>query len=129
MIAYPPAGSSESLKPVRLSFWGKKGRVSLSSGGVLWSGELSQQRQTLSSSGQASSDADLVAQFPGKIRKILVKKGDQVAESDPLILVEAMKMEFAIKAPFNGVVLRLLVEEGQQISPGARFLDLEEKRG
>ena len=43
--------------------------------------------------------ADLVAQFPGKVRKVLVAEGAQVAEGEPLVLVEAMKMEFAVKAP------------------------------
>jgi biotin carboxyl carrier protein len=73
----------------------------------------------------ASSDADLVAQFPGKVRKILVKEGQQVAEGEPLVLVEAMKMEFSVKAPAAGKIKALRVKEGQQLQPGDRFLDLE----
>jgi biotin carboxyl carrier protein len=69
--------------------------------------------------------ADLTAQFPGKVRKILVKAGAVVAEGEPLLLVEAMKMEFAIKAPVAGLVVKFLVAEGQQLSPGDRFLDFE----
>jgi biotin carboxyl carrier protein len=69
--------------------------------------------------------ADLTAQFPGKVRKILVQAGAIVAEGEPLLLVEAMKMEFAIKAPVAGRVVKLLVTEGQQLSPGNRFLDFE----
>ena len=115
----------KSGRRVRFYFWQKGQRIGVSSQGVLWAGECTQDRQALSSAGGASSEGDLVAQFPGKVRKILVKKGAQVAEGDPLILVEAMKMEFAIKAPFNGKVSQILVEEGQQVLPGARFLDLE----
>jgi biotin carboxyl carrier protein len=93
-------------------------------GGVLWQGEV--QKETRSTSASAGgTDSDLTAQFPGKVRKVLVSEGDPVREGDPLILVEAMKMEFAIKAPAAGKVKKLLVKEGQQLSPGDRFLDLD----
>lgn len=84
--------------------------------------ELSARRAGASAAG---SDADLVAQFPGKVRKVLVAAGAQVTEGDPLVLVEAMKMEFSIKAPFAGRVAKIHVTEGQQLAPGHRFLDLE----
>lgn len=74
----------------------------------------------------ASSDADLVAQFPGKVRKVLVAAGDKVAEGDPLVMVEAMKMEFSVKSPRAAKVKAVLVKEGQQLSPGDRFVDLED---
>lgn len=73
----------------------------------------------------AGSDSDLIAQFPGKVRKVLVAEGATVAAGDPLLLVEAMKMEFPVVAPFSGVVTKLLVKEGQQLSPGDRFLELK----
>jgi biotin carboxyl carrier protein len=69
------------------------------------------------------SDVDLVAQFPGKVRKVLVAEGAAVKQGEPLVLVEAMKMEFAIQAPADGIVKKLLVKEGQQLAPGDRFLD------
>lgn len=73
----------------------------------------------------ASIEADLTAQFPGKVRKILVKEGAVVQAGDPMILVEAMKMEFAVKAPVTGKVTSVRVKEGQQLSPGDRFFDFE----
>ncbi len=66
---------------------------------------------------------DLVAQFPGKVRKLLVVEGERVAKGDPLVLVEAMKMEFSIRSPFSGLVTRVLVHEGQQVQPGDRFIE------
>lgn len=105
--------------------WQNKNRFTASSRGVLWFGEVSKDRQALASSAK-SSDSDLVAQFPGKVRRILVKAGGVVAEGDPLLLVEAMKMEFAIRAPFGGTVTSIHVKEGQQLAPGDRFLDLQE---
>lgn len=109
-----------------MMFWQGKNRFTASSKGVLWFGELTQDRQALSASGK-SNDSDLIAQFPGKVRRILVQPGASVAEGDSLLLVEAMKMEFAIRAPFAGKVTLVHVQEGQQLAPGDRFLDLEEE--
>ncbi|MGZ3686993.1 MAG: acetyl-CoA carboxylase biotin carboxyl carrier protein subunit [Bdellovibrionota bacterium] len=101
-----------------------RGRLSAALGGVIYSGQL--QAEARAGGSEAGGDADLIAQFPGKVRKVLVKQGAQVLEGDPLVLVEAMKMEFAIKAPFAGCVEKLHVIEGQQLAPGDRFLDLKE---
>ncbi len=95
--------------------WSLKGRLG-------WGDWVHSTREV---SGKEGAD-DLTAQFPGKIRKILVKAGDKVASGDTLLLVEAMKMEFTIRAPFAGHLKALLVVEGQQISAGDRFVDLEE---
>ncbi|MBU6375781.1 MAG: hypothetical protein KGQ59_07285 [Bdellovibrionales bacterium] len=73
------------------------------------------------------SAADFTAQFPGKVRKVLVAEGAAVTESQKLLLVEAMKMEFSIQAPCAGIVKRIRVTEGQQLSPGDLMLDFEEK--
>jgi biotin carboxyl carrier protein len=99
-----------------------KGKLSISADGRLYHGALeSQARDTASGGG---SDLDLIAQFPGKVRKILVKEGESVAEGSPLLLIEAMKMEFSVKAPFTGKIENIRVTEGQQLTPGDRFLDL-----
>jgi 3-methylcrotonyl-CoA carboxylase alpha subunit len=79
--------------------------------------------------GGGSGDTDLVAQFPGKVRKLLVQEGSIVKEGEVLLLVEAMKMEFSVKAGSAGRVARIHVKEGQQLSPGDRFLDLEGESG
>lgn len=63
------------------------------------------------------------AQFPGKIRKVLVRPGSEVTAGETLLLLEAMKMEFALKAPCSGKVDRVLVQEGQQLLPGDRMLE------
>ena len=92
--------------------------------GVLYQGEV--QKPTRSAGGAAGAgDGDLTAQFPGKVRKVLVSAGAKVAEGESLILVEAMKMEFAVKAPSHGIVKAVLVKEGQQLSPGDRFFEFE----
>ncbi len=97
-------------------------RLSASLSGVLFGGEIQKaQRGGVDS----ASDADLVAQFPGKVRKILVSVGDSVVKGQPLILVEAMKMEFSIKAPRDGRVKKLGVQDQQQVAPGTVFVELD----
>lgn len=100
-----------------------KGRLSFSVDGFLSFGPL--HTESRAGSGGGGSDQDLVAQFPGKVRKVLVAAGDAVEEGMPLLLLEAMKMEFSVKAPFSGIIEKIFVTEGQQLTPGDRFLDLK----
>lgn len=84
--------------------------------------------QSAASGAAGSAKSDYTAQFPGKVRKIIVKEGDSVQAGAPLIMVEAMKMEFAIKAGSSGVVKKILVSEGAILSPGQKLLDFEESK-
>lgn len=126
MIAESPDGERSRLmiRPPSASARGGS-PFSASLGGKLWSGEWMRASGEGTSTAEASSDADLVAQFPGKVRKILVSDGARVVEGDPLVLVEAMKMEFSVKAPYSGFVKKVLVQEQQQLMPGDRLVDLE----
>jgi biotin carboxyl carrier protein len=77
------------------------------------------------SSGSAASSgaSDYSAQFPGKVRKLLVSEGAKVEAGVALLMVEAMKMEFAIKSHAAGTVKKILVQEGQQLTPGQMLVD------
>ena len=65
----------------------------------------------------ASTEA-VNAQMPGKVLKHLVSVGQQVAEGDALLLIEAMKMEMEVAAPRAGTVAGLPVDEGQRVAAG-----------
>jgi biotin carboxyl carrier protein len=78
--------------------------------------------------GANDSASDFTAQFPGKVRKIMATEGQTVAEGAPLLMIEAMKMEFAIKATNPGIVKKILVTEGQQLTPGQKLLDFEDAK-
>jgi biotin carboxyl carrier protein len=56
---------------------------------------------------------------------VVVQLNGLVSKGDPLLMVEAMKMEFVIRAPFAGIVKVIRVQEGAQVSPGDCFLELE----
>lgn len=65
------------------------------------------------------------ADMNGNIWKVLVSAGDTVSEGQPLIIVEAMKMELTIPAPQAGRVKRIGCQPGRPVSPGDALLWLE----
>ncbi|EGS60367.1 MULTISPECIES: sodium-extruding oxaloacetate decarboxylase subunit alpha [Vibrio] len=66
----------------------------------------------------------VAAPLAGTIFKIQVEQGDEVAEGDVLIVLEAMKMETEIRAARNGVIQELHVKEGDSVRVGASLLSL-----
>ena len=61
----------------------------------------------------------------GNIWKILVAPGDKVEAGQPLLILEAMKMEIEVVSPAPGIVNSLLQKEGAQVHAGQRLLILE----
>ncbi|HAS3589477.1 TPA: sodium-extruding oxaloacetate decarboxylase subunit alpha [Vibrio cholerae] len=66
----------------------------------------------------------VAAPLAGTIFKIQVEQGDEVAEGDVLIVLEAMKMETEIRAARSGVIQELHVKEGDSVRVGASLLSL-----
>ena len=62
--------------------------------------------------------------MPGKIVKILVKKGDKVKKGEPLLIMEAMKMEHTIKAQNEGIVRKIFFKEGEQVAEDTDLLEI-----
>ncbi|GAB32330.1 biotin carboxylase N-terminal domain-containing protein [Gordonia otitidis] len=60
----------------------------------------------------------LLAPMPGSVIRVAVTEGDSVTAGQPLIWLEAMKMEHTVSAPADGVVSMLAVEPGQQLAVG-----------
>ena len=65
------------------------------------------------------------SEIAGSVWKIEVAIGDSVAEDDPLIVLEAMKMEIPLLSPRAGVVRDILVSEGDPIGEGDVAVILE----
>lgn len=61
----------------------------------------------------------------GKVVEILVEVGQNVAEDDEVIILEAMKMENPVYAPENGVVKEIKVEVGKKVAEGDVLMVLE----
>jgi biotin carboxyl carrier protein len=64
------------------------------------------------------SDLRVRSEIAGSVWKIEVAVGDAVAEDDPLVILESMKMEIPLLAPRSGIVKEILVAEGEPIAEG-----------
>ncbi|TCT03731.1 acetyl-CoA carboxylase biotin carboxyl carrier protein subunit [Paralcaligenes ureilyticus] len=62
---------------------------------------------------------DIKTEITGNVWKILVKIGDAVAEDEPLMILESMKMEIPVVAVENGIVKEILVSEEDTVREGS----------
>ena len=69
---------------------------------------------------------EILAPMPGKVTKILRQAGDQVATSDAVIVMEAMKMEYSLKFARPGKIAEIRVQTGQQVALGELLASLKE---
>lgn len=73
-------------------------------------------------SGVGRGPQKLMAPMPGKVVRVLARRGTAVNARQPLVVIEAMKMENELRATGPGVVTELLVQEGQSVDAGALLL-------
>jgi len=64
----------------------------------------------------------LTAPMPGKVVAVIASGGQQVKKGEPLVIMEAMKMEHTIAAPSDGLVEEILYQVGDQVADGAPLL-------
>ena len=67
---------------------------------------------------------EVTAPMPGKVLKVLVRDGDLVEAGQPLVVIEAMKMETTLAAESAAIVKHVRVEEGQTVDHGAVLIVL-----
>ncbi len=79
-------------------------------------------RYPQSGSGPSSETAN--SPMPGQVLRILVEPGKEVKPGDPLLVLEAMKMEQTIRASIHGRVGQVLVRIGQVVSPGQMLVEI-----
>jgi len=77
----------------------------------------------------AVAKGSLLAPMPGSVTRVAASVGDAVTAGQPLIWLEAMKMEHTIAAPGNGVLAELNVTAGQQVDVGAVLARIENPQG
>jgi 3-methylcrotonyl-CoA carboxylase alpha subunit len=69
-------------------------------------------------SAREHADGDMLSPMPGRIVSVATQSGASVKRGQRLVVLEAMKMEHAIAAPFDGIVSDLPVHEGEQVTEG-----------
>lgn len=73
----------------------------------------------------ASGDGRIKAPIPGLITKVFVENGQRVKRGEPVLILEAMKMENEISAPKDGVVGKLSACAGKTVTLGEVMLEIE----
>jgi len=66
----------------------------------------------------------IVAPIPGLVLRFLVKEGDSVKAGDPVLILEAMKMESEIASTATGVVKKINVKEGTSVQEGEALIEI-----
>jgi 3-methylcrotonyl-CoA carboxylase alpha subunit len=72
-------------------------------------------------------DGDLCSPISGKVVNVKVKKDDIVKKGQVLMVIEAMKMEYLIRAPNNGKIKKVNFKENDQIEIGQNTVEIENK--
>ena len=62
--------------------------------------------------------------MPGTVVEVLVSQGQEVKSGDPVLVVEAMKMESEIQAPIDGTVVGVLVAKGDAVTPDEVLIEI-----
>jgi biotin carboxyl carrier protein len=68
---------------------------------------------------ESVAHGSLVAPMPGAVVRVLVETGAAVVKGQPLVVLEAMKMEHTVASPADGTVSEIRVSAGQQVDAGA----------
>jgi pyruvate carboxylase len=77
---------------------------------------------------KAKGKGDIGAPLQGRLSRILVKPGDEVKKNAPLYVIEAMKMESIVSAPFEGIVGNVVLNEGTVVEQEDLVLTVEEAK-
>jgi len=76
--------------------------------------------------GPAVEQSTITAPMPGTVIKVLVEAGATVSARQPLVVLEAMKMETPLVSPYDATVRAVYVTEGDRVADGAAIVELEE---
>jgi len=87
--------------------------------------ELTARARAVAGTGSFRGSGDVKAAIPGRVLRVLAAPGDAVAQGQPLVVLEAMKMENDVRAPRAGVVRSVEVSAGQPVGAGQVLMKLE----
>ncbi len=68
----------------------------------------------------------IITPMPGRLSRLMVAEGDRVEAGQPLLILEAMKMEHTLKAPLAGTVEQVAAQEGEQVTDGQLLVKITE---
>ena len=68
---------------------------------------------------------EILAPMPGLILEINVTIGQKVNENDPLLILEAMKMENSLASPRDGIIKSIAIKQGETVNKNAVLIEFE----
>ena len=114
---YPPLSRAPKVSGPWAGSWGReRGSSPL----------LTVEATARATEGAGAEQTVVKAPMPGVVVRVLAAEGDRVEPRQPLVLLEAMKMETPLVSPYAAVVRRVLVSEGDRVGAGAVLVELEE---
>ncbi len=82
-------------------------------------------KELLKSTTLEKDEGAVVTSMPGNVKKVLVKEGDKVEAGQPVVVLEAMKMENELEAPKSGVVKKVNVKENSSVEANTVLVEIE----
>jgi biotin carboxyl carrier protein len=73
-------------------------------------------KKTMSSTGLGMGENNLTSQIPGRIVSIMAKPGSPIKKGEPVVVLESMKMQVAVKAHKDGTIKEIRVKEGVSVA-------------
>ena len=80
------------------------------------------------SASASKSPHKIIAPMPGKVTKLFINGNQAVAKGDSLLVMEAMKMEYTLKADVDTTVEKILVKVADQVTLGQLLIQLKDKK-
>lgn len=77
----------------------------------------------------SSDEGALNSPISGRVVKVKVAVGDNVKKGEVIMVIESMKMEYLIKAPYDGVVDKVYFKDGDQVEIGQKTVELRKTKG
>jgi 3-methylcrotonyl-CoA carboxylase alpha subunit len=111
---------------VSLSFFHHDNLISIAADGARYDFGLLTE---VAEAGEGDGADLIVSPVPGLVRKISMAAGQNVRRGETVIIVEAMKMEFSLKADRDGLIREIHVSEGQQIAEGTQLVTIGDESG
>ena len=118
----PPLSEPPSAAPARV--WSDPWRLNLSSPPAQPAPDVDAEMAGQRAGGHEQSE--VVAPMPGTVIRVLVEPGAAVAARQPLVVLEAMKMETPLVSPYEATVRAVHVAEGDRVAGGAVLVELDE---
>jgi biotin carboxyl carrier protein len=114
-------------REVRLHPRGDSGAVGVEFGARLYEAVASAQKKERATGASGALGATAIkAPMPGRVVRVLVAAGDHVKARQPVVIVEAMKMENELRTPRDGIVTEVLAVPGATVESGAILIVVDQ---